>query len=47
MASQQQPQSLMTSDELNRRVDQQIKQHCFLLGEPTSSSMKKKKQAKL
>lgn len=42
MASQQQPQSLMTSDELNRRVDQQIKQHCFLLDEPTNSSMKKK-----
>ena len=33
MASQQRPQSLMTSDELNRRVDQQIKQHWFLLGE--------------
>ena len=33
MSSQQKPQSLMTSDELNRRVDQQIKQHWFLLGE--------------
>ena len=33
MSSQQKPQSLMTSDELNRKVDQQIKQHWFLLGE--------------
>lgn len=33
MSSQQKPQSLMTSDELNRRVDQQIKQHWFLLGD--------------
>ena len=33
MSSQQQPQSLMTSDELNRKVDQQIKQNWFLLGE--------------
>jgi hypothetical protein len=33
MSSQQQPQSLMTSDELNRKVDQQIKQHWFLLGD--------------
>lgn len=33
MSSPQKPQSLMTSDELNRKVDQQIKQHWFLLGE--------------
>ncbi len=33
MSSQQKPQSLMTSDELNRKVDQQIKQHWFLLGD--------------
>ena len=33
MSSQQKPQSLMTSDQLNRKVDQQIKQHWFLLGE--------------
>ncbi|CAF1001100.1 unnamed protein product [Adineta steineri] len=33
MISQQRPQSLMTSDELNRRVDDQIKQHWFLLDE--------------
>ena len=33
MISQQRPQSLMTSDELNRRVDDQIKQHWFLLGD--------------
>ena len=33
MTSQQRPQSLMTSDELNRKVDDQIKQHWFLLGE--------------
>lgn len=39
MSSQQKPQSLMTSDELNRKVDQQIKQHWFLLGErPALSS---------
>ncbi|CAF2569114.1 unnamed protein product [Rotaria sp. Silwood2] len=43
MSSQQKPQSLMTSDELNRKVDQQIQQHWFLLGErqpsaPTISS---------
>ncbi|CAF1445134.1 unnamed protein product [Adineta ricciae] len=33
MISQQRPQSLMTSDELNRKVDDQIKQHWLLLGE--------------
>jgi len=33
MTSQQRPQSLMTSDQLNRKVDEQIKQHWFLLGE--------------
>jgi hypothetical protein len=33
MSSQQKPESLITSDELNRKVDQQIKQHWFLLGE--------------
>lgn len=35
MSSQQKPDSLMTSHELNRKVDQQIKQHWFLLGERT------------
>jgi hypothetical protein len=38
MSSQQKPQSLMTSDELNRKVDQQIKQHWFLLGERQPSA---------
>jgi hypothetical protein len=33
MSSQQRPQSLMTSDELHRKVDQQIKQHWSLLGD--------------
>jgi len=38
MSSQQKPQSLMTSDELNRKVDQQIKQHWFLLDERQPSA---------
>jgi hypothetical protein len=38
MSSQQKPQSLMTSDQLNRKVDQQIKQHWFLLGERQPSA---------
>ncbi|CAF4800558.1 unnamed protein product [Rotaria sp. Silwood1] len=38
MSSQQKPQSLMTSDELNRKVDQQIQQHWFLLGERQPSA---------
>ena len=33
MYSQQKAESLMTSDELHRKVDQQIKQHWFLLDE--------------
>ncbi|CAF4485325.1 unnamed protein product, partial [Rotaria magnacalcarata] len=38
MSSQQKPQSLMTSNELNRKVDQQIQQHWFLLGERSPSA---------
>ncbi|CAF3516562.1 unnamed protein product [Rotaria sordida] len=38
MSSQQKPQSLMTSDELNRKVDQQIQQHWLLLGERKPSA---------
>jgi hypothetical protein len=37
MYSQQQPHTLMTSDELNHRVDQQIKQHWCLLADRTST----------
>lgn len=33
MSSQKKPESLMTSDELNRRVDEQIRKHWSLLGE--------------
>ncbi|CAF3421527.1 unnamed protein product [Rotaria socialis] len=38
MSSQQKPQSLMTSNELNRKVDQQIQHHWFLLGERSPSA---------
>ena len=38
MSSQQKLQSLMTSDELNRKVDQQIQQHSLLLGEQQPST---------